>query len=1152
MDSLKSYFKKKSQIIQKAIPFSFMNGSKTYSYIHKTIKNYKDDITNLKKLSLAIEENPCIILITDKHGVIEYVNSSFTRITGYSKEEAIGKTPAILESGLQSAEFYRDMWDTILKGEIWQGEILNKTKQGDLQWQFVRIAPIKDIEGNIVNYVGIQEDISKHKHNELQLRILQQAVDKSPVSIIITDKYGSISYINPHFTKITGYTYKEAIGNNPKILKGGKNSADCYQNLWKTISSGEVWQGELCNIKKNGEEFWEQVVITPIFNNNNGVQFNLKKSDGDKEPSDYENGDINHQESVNHQGNINHQDSSANDHKSANQNSGKIEHYVAVKLDITDARRAEQAIRDSEYRFKSIIASMEQGFWMVDKKWRTIEVNAAACEMVGISEKELIGRSIYDFFDDEHKQKIKTHIRHWSPSSRSSFEVLLLRPDGGRVHCLISHTPIFDQKHRRIGVFAVITDFTKRKEMEKQLIEAKERADEARQKADEARERAENASRVKSDFLANMSHEIRTPMNAILGFLELALEDELSLNQKNKISIAHSSANALLSLLNDILDFSKVEQKRLTTEIRAFDLRELIKTRLDLLAIKAIQKGLELKCEIAPELSEKYLGDPLRIGQVIVNIVGNAIKFTNQGRVEIKVEKYTSEKENVETSSNFVDNSYKNGVEKNNNRENIILFSIHDTGIGIPEQHKRDVFEPFTQADASTTRRFGGTGLGTSISKHLVELMGGKIWFESKEGEGTVFYFTIKMVQATEIKEAINDKSMTTQETFSGLNILIADDLEENVLLTKLFLQKLSHKVTGVNNGIDAISEFKRGIFDVILMDVHMPEMDGIEATIKIRELEKETGNQIPIIAVTASVMNEERELYESVGMNAFISKPINFKELDGLIKKVVIHTNKTNGSLLGQNKIHDNNGILEENLSNEVDSAYEDDLISKTNDHFMNLEFPPEITSGVDIKRAIDNWSTPSVFADVLSRFYNENKEVYRKIEALIIEENISEVRRITHALKGLSGNLSLPPLFAIFTAMDDAAIKNKIDIVKSFLLELKKELDKVPSYIEAMRNSSNLITQPETKAQNKIESGVRTKIETEEREGVAGNEVKSILSDLVAACEQYSPDEVYPFLERLQPLMNSSELKNLVDKVEQFDFDAAKDEAMVLLAKL
>ncbi|MBF0376338.1 MAG: PAS domain S-box protein [Desulfamplus sp.] len=1146
MDTLKSYFKKILQIIQKVMPFSYMNSSKTYSYIHNTIQNYKDDITNLKKLSLAIEENPCIILITDKHGIIEYVNSAFTRITGYSKEEAIGKTPAIIESGLQSPEFFRDMWDTILKGELWQGEILNKTKQGDLQWQFVRIAPMKDIAGNIVNYVGIQEDISKHKHNELQLRILQKAVEQSPVSIIITDRYGNISYVNPHFTKITGYTYNEAIGNNPKILKSGKNSADYYQNLWKTISNGEVWQGELCNIKKNGEEFWEQVVITPILNNHNGIQFNVKKSYGENKPSDYENGDIKHQGSINNQNNIDH-------------NSGKIEHYVAVKLDITDARRAEQVIRDSEYRFKSIIASMEQGFWMVDKKWRTIEVNTAACEMVGVCEKELIGRSIYDFFDEEHKHKIKTYIRHWSPSSRSSFEVVLLRPDGGRVHCLISHTPIFDQKHRRIGAFAVITDFTKRKEMEKQLIEAKERADEARQRADEARERAENASRVKSDFLANMSHEIRTPMNSILGFLELALEDELTASQRNKLSIAHSSANALLSLLNDILDFSKVEQKRLTTEVRSFDLRELIKTRLDLLAIKAIQKGLELKCEIAPELSEKYFGDPLRIGQILVNIVGNAIKFTNQGRVEIKVGKYTPEKDDIVSSSNFIDNSYKNEVETNNNREEIILFSIQDTGIGIPEQHKRYVFEPFTQADASTTRRFGGTGLGTSISKHLVELMGGKIWFQSKEGEGTIFYFTIKMVQVTEITEAINDNSMTQKETFSGLNILVADDLEENILLTKLFLQKLSHRVTGVNNGIDAIHQFKRGIFDIILMDVHMPEMDGIEATIKIRELEKETGKQIPIIAVTASVMNEERELYESVGMNAFISKPINFKELDELIKKVAVRTNKTNGSLLLlQDEINDSNDILEENLSVDMGNLYKEeiisDVISKEDNSFLELEFPDEIASGIDIQRAIDNWSTPSVFADVLSRFYNENKGIYRKIEAFIAEENISEIRRITHALKGLSGNLSLPPLFAIFTAMDEAAVERRIDIVKSFLSELKKELDKVPSYIEAMRNSSNIITQSEAKTQNKIkiESKIQTKKEKEEKEDVRGNDVKSILYDLIAACEQYSPDEVYPFLEKLQPIMNPLEFKNLMDKIEQFDFDAAKEEAMVILAKL
>ncbi|MBF0301696.1 MAG: PAS domain S-box protein, partial [Desulfamplus sp.] len=928
---------------------------------------------------------------------------------------------------------------------------------------------IKDSQGNIVNYLGIQEDISKQKHNELQLRILQQAVDKSPVSVVVTDAEGNISYVNPYFTAQTGYTYKEVVGKSPRILNSGYHTSEFYESLWKTISNGNIWKGELCNIKKNGEKIWEQAIITPIVNNDKNSQ--CKGS--------------------------------------------RIEHYVAVKLDITDARKSEQAIRDSEYKFKSIITSMEQGFWMVDNNWKTMEVNPAICSILGIYEKDIIGRSIYDFMDDEYQQKIKSYIRTWSPNSKSSFEMVLIRQDNGHVHCLISPTPLFDQQKRQIGAFAVITDFTKRKEMEQQLIEAKESA--------------EKASRIKSDFVANMSHEIRTPMNSILGFLELVLEEELSLSQRKKISIAHSSANALLTLLNDILDFSKIEQKRMTTEVKSFDLRKLVKTRLELLTIKAAQKGLELHYEFSSDIAERYLGDPMRIGQVIVNIVGNAIKFTTHGKVEIKVEKYTPEKDTI-------------------------LFSISDTGIGILPEHKKSVFKPFTQADPSTTRRFGGTGLGTAISKELVEMMGGSIWFESRKEGGTVFYFTIRMLQAPGLEEEKDDKKMNYENTSPGFNILVADDLQENVLLTKLFLQRKSHRVTGVNNGLEAVNEFKKGKFDVILMDVHMPEMDGIEATLKIREIEHGTGRATPIIAVTASVMNEEKDIYERAGMNAVIGKPISFKELNALILSIVktdqqttIFSKENNPS---EASIYPEKNRLVEGKTDIYDKVGFDDEktgIDKENSILTEFSSSPEINTSIDIKKAVENWSNLSVFGDILSRFYNENKDISQKIEFLIKENNISEIHRITHAIKGLSGNLSLLAIFSIFTKMDRASVDKDLNIINSLLPELKKEIDKLPSYIEIMSNKLNDTGETEvngTKGQKRIEEFGTDKTNTDK--------LKSLLSDLMAACEQYTPDEVYPFFKELQFHISHSDLKSLADKIEQFDFDGAKNEAMVLLGKL
>ncbi|MBF0257974.1 MAG: PAS domain S-box protein [Desulfamplus sp.] len=1023
------------------------------------ISDMKDVIFMMRKLYLAIEDNPCIILITDKNGVIEYVNPAFTKITGYTKEEAIGKTPSILESGLHTSEFYRTMWDTILKGEVWEGEIINKNKQGELQYQFVRISPMKDSEGNIINYVGIQEDISKQKHDKLQLRILQQAVEKSPVSIVVTDQNGNISYVNPYFTSLTGYTYKEVIGQNPRILKGNKQSSEFYESLWKTISSGKIWNGELCNIKKNGDEFWEHAIITPI------------SSHGDQ-----------------------------------------IDHYVAVKSDITAARKSEEALRDSEYRFKSILASMEQGFWMVDNNWHTVQVNSALCDMLGISQKKIIGKSIYDFMDDEYQKKIKTYISTWNPHSRNSFEMVLLRPDHGRLHCLVSPTPLFDQNTIQIGVFAVITNFSKQKELEKKLIEAKEKA--------------ENASRVKSEFLANMSHEVRTPMNAILGFLQLALEDDdLTLNQRKKISIAHSSANELLALLNDILDLSKIEHKHLVTTEQPFDIRELLKNRLAHIANRAQKKGLELYYEVAPDLADRYIGDPARIGQILINIVGNAIKFTNHGKIIITVQKH--------------------------NEEDTILFSVSDTGIGIPDKHMASILEPFTQADSSTTRRFRGMGIGTTISKQLVELMGGRIWFESKEKEGSVFHFTIKMLQVSDLEDKRGQEIMLSEEkNTSGLNILVADDLEENLLLTKLLLQKFSHKVTGVINGIDAIKEFQKGIFDVILMDVNMPDMDGIEATIRIRDLESGTDKAIPIIAVTGSSTSSDIDIYKKTGMNECISKPINFKELQALISKLV-QENQNHAKVVSKFSQKQ----PEESNQFKVSSLPE---LLEENDVSTALKFPDELAAGIDIKRAIDNWSNPAVFSDVLSRFYNEHMAVSERIEAIIKKSDghedqkksdtpFAQVHQITHALKGLSGNLSLLALFAIFSEMDNAIIKKRVDLVLQLLPKLKTEMGKVPLYIDAMLKESNKIEKTQLVVKTEIKQEFKATPEEKITEETHGN-IISLLSELMTACDQYSPDEVYPFLKRLQKHIKKEDLKPLVNQIELFNFDGVKEEAMLL----
>lgn len=1075
--------------------WKIINPQKTTDLCNKPCGNKRDltedakeDITQMRKFSVAIEESPCIILITDQHGVIQYVNPSFTKITGYTSKQAIGKTPSILGSGVYPPEFHKNIWDTILSGEVWKGEIVNKNSSGELQWQYVKIAPIKDAEGNITNYLGIQEDISRQRYNELQVRIFQQAVEKSPVSIIVTDADGKITYVNPYFTELTEYAFEEVVGKNPNMLKGDRHNHEYYKCLWETISRGEIWKGDLCNVTKSGKEFWEHGIITPI------------SSQGDK-----------------------------------------IDYYVAVKSDITDARKAEEALRDSEYRVKTILASMEQGFWMVDNNWQIIQVNLALCDMLGVSEKELVGKTIYNFLDYEYQKQIKAHINSWNPHSRSSFEMALLRPDRSLMPCLISPTPLFDQQNRQIGTFAMITDFTKRKEMERQIIEA--------------RDKAENASRVKSEFLSNMSHELKTPMHSILGFLELTLDDDqISLTQRNRISIAHSAATSLLSLLNDILDLSKIEQKQLLIEVTPFEIRKLIKEKLRPLAKKAQEKGLDLHYEVAPDLAKRYLGDPIRIGQILDNLVINAIKFTQNGTIRIKVEKY--------------------------DREDTILFSISDTGIGIPHKHIDAVFEPFSQADTSATRSFGGTGVGAAISKQLVEMMGGKIWFASREQDGSVFYFTIKMVQISDLDENKDQKKMISEKKPSGLNILMADDLEENLLITELFLKKHSHRVTGVKNGLDAVREFQNGNFDVILMDVNMPEMDGIEATIRIRELEQGTGKAIPIIAITASAMDQEVDNYKRIGMNECISKPINFRELHILISKFVddnkILESQLQGYLVSED-IFNGKGISITPLQSRGNLSTIEDAVEKKlqpEKISQNLQFSQKILNGVDIQRALDNWSTPAIFGDVLSKFYRDYRDIAQRVGSMVASQDdadghIGEVRQITHALKGLSGNLSLSALFSIFTQMDRAALQNRMDLVLSLLPSLESEMEKVPLYIEAMSwvNSGKGdreifkegLTQRQKAADKSLAENTVLKGENSPSVNLSSQNLNTdnqrlmdLLSDLIAECEQYSPDALYPFLEELKYHISEAGLKPMFDKIDMFDFDGVRDAALALKQRL
>lgn len=646
---------------------------------------------------------------------------------------------------------------------------------------------------------------------------------------------------------------------------------------------------------------------------------------------------------------------------------GKIAGITCFVMDITEIKLLDERLE----RYQILAEKANDVMMFLDNEGNVIEVNDAAIRMYGYTFEEFLSLTIYDLRGVKKTAEIVAQMKR-AHEAGVIFETVHYRKDGTKIQVEVSSQGNILGKTE--GLLSIIRDVTERKKTQEEMVIALKKAEEANQ--------------AKSQFLANMSHEIRTPMNGIIGMTELTLMTDLEDVQREYLNIVKSSTRSLLRVVNDILDYSKIEAGKIDLEKIPFDLQKTMNEVIDLFDIGAKQKGLSITGNIDMTIPNHIIGDSVRLRQILSNLVGNAIKFTEQGGVVINV--HVAEK-------------YYNKVK--------LRFVITDTGIGIPEDKLEKLFKRFSQVDESNTRRFGGTGLGLAISKKLIEIMDGEIGVESRENVGSSFFFTavfglyddVEMVT----KEIAYRHPLQYKNPGAKKLLLAEDDVVSRNMLT-IILKREGFKVTAVENGAEAVAAFEKEKFDVILMDVNMPYLDGYSATATIRLQEKERNSRTPIIAITAYALKGDREKCLKADMDDYISKPINFNEIIEIIQKHVRVSTVHNQVPKGENSF------------------------LKTVDDLM-------LASGFDKETSIA----------ILNDFCSQAIRLLKNIKQYLAEKKVEDARILVHQLKGSAGNVRAKDIAKQALSTEEAIKVLDYKMIRSLLADIEEKVE------DLMKNS-------------------------------------------------------------------------------------------------
>jgi two-component system sensor histidine kinase/response regulator len=526
-----------------------------------------------------------------------------------------------------------------------------------------------------------------------------------------------------------------------------------------------------------------------------------------------------------------------------------------LQLEVNERIRAEETLSEERKVLRALIDNVPDFMYVKDAESRFVVANASLARSMGVkSPEELLHKTDFDFYPKELASAYYRDEQNVIRTKQPLFnrEEQAFDAHGNKIWVLTTKVPLYDKNGQVTGIAGVGRDITHLKKTQEEM--------------QKAREAAEAASRAKSEFLANMSHEIRTPLNGVMGMTDLALDTELTPEQREYLETVKMSGDSLLTVINDILDFSKIEAGKIDLEAIDFNLRESLETTLKALALRADEKGLELLCEVAPEVPEVVRGDSSRLRQIVINLVGNAIKFTDVGEVAVRVQ-----------------------VQAKDGSDCVCHFTVADTGIGVPEDKRESIFDPFTQADTSTTRKYGGTGLGLTISTRLVGMMGGKIWVESEMGRGSQFHFTVRLGEA-DTKE-IKLGTVAPPELLRGVKVLVVDDNRTNCRILEGMLTRWQMKPTLVNGGAAALAQLSAARaagdpYNLILTDMHMPDMDGFALVEQIRQ-SPELGTAT-IMMLTSTGHRGDAARCQELGVSAYLLKPIRQSELREAVARVL------------------------------------------------------------------------------------------------------------------------------------------------------------------------------------------------------------------------------------------------------------------------